>query len=101
MLSWISVFGSSFLKPEFWFEKAGSSAIYVVTAIIFAESGLLFGFFLPGDSLLFFTGFLTSSAANGDPFFHKFAQHVPALPIVLVCVFLAALLGDQVGYWFG
>src|SRR6478735_1919429 len=102
MLSWISVVGSSFLKPEFWFEKAGSSAIFVVTAIIFAESGLLFGFLFPGDSLLFFTGFLTSSAANQpDSAFYKFAQHVPSLPIVLVALFLAALAGDQVGYWFG
>ncbi len=98
----MSVIGSSFLKPEFWFEKAGSSAIFVVTAIIFAESGLLFGFFFPGDSLLFFTGFLTSSAANAasSPF-HKFAQHVPSLPIVLVVLFLAAVAGDQCGYWFG
>ncbi len=101
MLSWMSVIGSSFLKPEFWFEKAGSSAIFVVTAIVFAESGLLIGFFLPGDSLLFFTGFLTSSAANDDKFFHQFAQHVPSLPIVLVCIFLAAVAGDQVGYLFG
>ncbi len=101
MLSWMSVVASSFLKPEFWFEKAGSGAIFVVTAIVFAESGLLFGFFLPGDSLLFFTGFLTSSAANNDKFFHQFAQHVPALPIVLVCLFLAAVAGDQCGYWFG
>jgi len=102
MLSWMSVVGSSFLKPEFWFEKAGSSAIFVVTAIIFAESGLLFGFFLPGDSLLFFTGFLTSSAANAsNSSFYKFAQHVPSLPIVLVVLFLAAVIGDQCGYWFG
>ena len=98
----MSVVGSSFLKPEFWFEKAGSSAIFVVTAIIFAESGLLVGFFFPGDSLLFFTGFLTSSAAN-DPgsTFHKFAQHVPSLPVVLVVLFLAAVIGDQCGYWLG
>ena len=81
--------------------KAGSSAIFVVTAIIFAESGLLFGFFFPGDSLLFFTGFLTSSAANSDPTFHKFAQHVPSLWVVLMVLYFAAVLGDQVGYWFG
>ncbi len=97
----MSLLGTSFLKPEFWFEKAGSSAIFVVTAMIFAESGLLIGFFLPGDSLLFFTGFLTSSAANRDVFFHPFAQHVPSLIVVLLCVFLAAVAGDQIGYLFG
>jgi membrane-associated protein len=55
---------------------------------IFAESGLFFGFFLPGDSLLFTAGLF---AAKGD------------LNIAWVCLgcFIAAVLGDQVGYWFG
>jgi membrane-associated protein len=90
-----------FLKPEWWFDKAGAAALPVVTAIIFAESGLLFGFFLPGDSLLFFTGFLTSSAAKDDPTFSQFAEHIPSIWIVLICLAAAAILGDQVGYWFG
>jgi membrane-associated protein len=89
------------LKPEWWFEKAGAAALPVVTAIVFAESGLLFGFFLPGDSLLFFTGFLTSSAAQSEAPFDEFAAHLPALPIVLVCLAVAAIVGDQVGYMFG
>ena len=93
--------GPEFLKPEWWFDKAGSAALAVVTAIIFAESGLLFGFFLPGDSLLFFTGFLTSSAAKDEAPFAEFAEHLPALPIVLVCLAVAAIAGDQVGYMFG
>jgi len=90
-----------FLKPEWWFDKAGAAALPVVTAIIFAESGLLVGFFLPGDSLLFFTGFLTSSAAREDPTFSDFAEHIPSIWIVLVCLAAAAIIGDQVGYWFG
>jgi membrane-associated protein len=90
-----------FLKPEWWFDKAGAAALPVVTAIIFAESGLLIGFFLPGDSLLFFTGFLTSSAARDDETFSKFAEHIPSIWIVLVCLAAAAIIGDQVGYWFG
>ena len=93
--------GPSFLKPEWWFDKAGSAALPVVTAIVFAESGLLFGFFLPGDSLLFFTGFLTSSAAKDDTAFSEFAENIPALPIVLICLAVAAIVGDQVGYVFG
>jgi membrane-associated protein len=59
-----------------------------VTAIVFAESGLFFGFFLPGDSLLFTAGFLASQGV------------VPIVPLV-VCVIVAAILGDSVGYWFG
>ncbi|CAN5726466.1 hypothetical protein BH20ACT4_BH20ACT4_00600 [soil metagenome] len=94
-------FGPDFLKPEWWFDKAGPAALPVVTAIIFAESGLLFGFFLPGDSLLFFTGFLTSSAATDEAPFNEFAKHMPVLPVVLVCLAAAAVIGDQVGYAFG
>jgi len=57
--------------------------------IIFAESGLLIGFFLPGDSLLFTAGLLSSTGK------------LPALPWLLVVAFVAAVAGDQVGYQFG
>ena len=57
--------------------------------IIFAESGLLIGFFLPGDSLLVTAGLLSSRG------------HLAPIPVVLVCCFLAAVAGDQVGYLFG
>jgi membrane-associated protein len=56
--------------------------------IVFAESGLLIGFFLPGDSLLFTAGFLAS-------------QGYFDLPVLLVGCFLAAVIGDSVGYAFG
>src|SRR5688572_31231510 len=58
-------------------------------AIVFAESGLLIGFFLPGDSLLFTAGLLSSQG------------HLAPLPVILVGCFLAAVAGDQVGYAFG
>jgi len=59
-----------------------------VFGIIFAESGLLVGFFLPGDSLLFTAGFLAS-----QDFFN--------FPILAIGCFIAAVAGDSVGYWFG
>lgn len=59
-----------------------------VFAIIFAESGLLIGFFLPGDSLLFTAGFLAS-------------QNILHFPILTFGSFVSAVLGDQVGYSFG
>ncbi len=59
-----------------------------VAAIIFAESGLFFGFFFPGDSLLFTAGFLASQGL------------VPISPLVFLAI-IAAILGDSVGYWFG
>jgi membrane-associated protein len=59
-------------------------------AIVFAESGLLIGFFLPGDSLLFTAGLLVSTGELSFP-----------LPLVLAGCFVAAVAGDQVGYAFG
>lgn len=56
--------------------------------IIFAESGLLVGFFLPGDSLLFTAGFLAS-------------QGLLSLPVVIFVCFIGAVLGDSFGYGFG
>jgi membrane-associated protein len=101
MLSFLLALGPDFLKPEFWFDKAGAAAFWVVVAIIFAESGLFFGFFLPGDSLLFFTGFLTSPAALDSTTFGEFASHLPSIWVVLPVLFAAAVAGDQVGYVFG
>lgn len=59
-----------------------------ISLIIFAETGLLIGIFLPGDSLLFAAGLL---AAGG---------FLSAGPLMIVVV-VAAILGDSVGYWFG
>lgn len=56
--------------------------------IIFAESGLFFGFFLPGDSLIFTAGFLAS-------------QNYLNIYFLLLILVVAAVLGDNVGYWFG
>jgi membrane-associated protein len=103
MLAWILATGP--WKPEFWLEKAGKSAPFVVLAIIFAESGLFFGFFLPGDSLLFMSGFLTSSGAAKYAETHTQLQPVidgmPHLLVLLPLLFVAAVAGDQVGYLFG
>ncbi len=77
------------LDPQSLLEKGG---LALFAAIIFAESGLLIGFFLPGDSLLFIAGFLSSNAGGNV---------MPALPWVLLAAFTAAVVGDQVGYLFG
>lgn len=59
-----------------------------IFGIIFAESGLLFGFFLPGDSLLFTAGFLASQG-----FFN--------IAVLCSLTFIASVTGDSVGYTFG
>jgi membrane-associated protein len=68
----------------------GPIAVLVAMGIVFAETGLLLGFFLPGDSLLFTIGAL---AAGG-------LLHVPFL-IVVLGLFVAAVAGDQMGYAVG
>lgn len=72
---------------EEFIKTVGYAGIF---AIIFAESGLLIGFFLPGDSLLFTAGFLAS-----------LPQPVFWLPALLVGFAVAAITGDSVGYAFG
>jgi membrane-associated protein len=81
-----------FLDPEKLIDTFGLLGIF---AIVFAESGLLFGFFLPGDSLLFTAGFLASSPSSVDQ-----ALHLPLVPLLLG-TWIAAVAGDQVGYLFG
>ncbi|MBF9130719.1 VTT domain-containing protein [Plantactinospora sp. S1510] len=80
--------GPEFLDPEWLISTFG---LLGILAIVFAESGLLIGFFLPGDSLLFTAGLLT---ADGEYI---------TFPLWLVCLLItiAAIAGDQVGYAFG
>ena len=73
------------VHPDRLIEAFGTIGLILV---VFAESGLFFGFFLPGVSLLFTAGVF---AARGDL----------TLPVILVGVFVAAVAGDQVGYAFG
>lgn len=68
----------------------GPAALLLVMAIVFVESGLLVGFFLPGDSLLFLAGALVASNVIGLPIW-----------ALAIGVFAAAVAGDQVGYMIG
>lgn len=68
----------------------GPAAVLVVMLVVFAETGLLLGFVLPGDSLLFLAGALVTSHVIGVPIW-----------LVMVGVVLAAALGDQLGYLLG
>ncbi|MBT2397347.1 DedA family protein [Streptomyces sp. ISL-100] len=79
--------GPSWLEPNYLLEQFGLIGLLV---IVFAESGLLIGFFLPGDSLLFTTGLLVTTGVLKNP-----------LWLVCLLVVLAAIIGDQVGYLFG
>jgi membrane-associated protein len=75
----------SFLNPEIIIPAVGT---FGVIAIIFLETGLFFGFFFPGDSLLFTAGLLAT-------------QGYASFPILLIGTLIAAIVGDSVGYSFG
>ncbi|GGW61296.1 DedA family protein [Streptomyces xantholiticus] len=79
--------GPSWLDPDYLITTFGLIGVLV---IVFAESGLLIGFFLPGDSLLFTTGLLVTTDVIKQP-----------LWLVCTLVVVAAVIGDQVGYLFG
>lgn len=86
----ITALGPGWLNPETMLIALGDIAFWVVVGIIFAECGLLIGFFLPGDSLLFVLGLFIASGAI-------------SINIALACVilFIAAFVGNLTGYWIG
>lgn len=79
--------GPSWLDPD---QLIGTFGLLGVLVVVFAESGLLIGFFLPGDSLLFTAGLLVTAGSLDQP-----------LWLVCTLVAVAAIVGDQVGYLFG
>jgi membrane-associated protein len=82
--------GLDWLDPQYLLDEFGDYALWGAAAVIFAECGLLVGFFLPGDSLLFTVGLLVSK----DDISH---------PLWLCCVvlFVAAVAGNASGYAIG
>lgn len=75
----------SWLQPEHLIQTFGYLGLFT---IVFAESGLFFGFFLPGDSLLLTAGLFAYKGLLD-------------IQLLLPLLFLATVLGDNVGYWFG
>lgn len=82
---------TKFLNPEYLITLVASLALpgyLLLFFIVFAESGLFFGFFFPGDSLLFLAGVFAAQGALN-------------YPVLLILCVLGAILGDNVGYLFG
>lgn len=78
------------LNPEWYINNGG---FYVLLAVIFAETGLFVGFFLPGDSLLFVAGIFVDKLAA-----EFFQVHYI---VIMILIALAGIAGNWVGYWFG
>ena len=85
MADWLS----QLIDPDLAAMTTGG--VYVVLfALVFVESGLLVGFFLPGDTVLFAAGLLAAREGSGL-----------SLPVLAVGTAVAAIAGDAVGYWTG
>ncbi|WP_185877480.1 DedA family protein [Blattabacterium cuenoti] len=80
-------------NPRWIFLYCGKTAIFILLAIVFAETGFFIGFLLPGDSLLFTAGIF------GEDLCKNF-YNVPFFVIILI-VALVAILGNIQGYWLG
>src|SRR5690606_29047068 len=78
-----------------WILKNGG--LYLEAFIIFAETGLFIGFFLPGVSLLFISGIIVATAKMNNPS----SQGPIDLMFWIVLIAICGIIGNAVGYWFG
>jgi membrane-associated protein len=89
------------LNPMFYIKYGG---LWLLLFIVFAETGLLFGFFFPGDSLLFVAGIYSSNLAHEFlKIFGLGSVHNEWLDLLVLCGLLSivGILGNMVGYWTG
>ena len=89
------------LNPEFYITlKVGGIqlGLYIVLFIVFAETGLFAGFFLPGDSLLFLAGIYSRDLIQNFVYIEPDFINVTLLSLLIA---LSGVLGNMVGYWFG
>lgn len=97
MIDLLAITLKDLLNPDFYINNGG---LWVMLFIVFAETGLMFGFFLPGDSLLFVAGIysqkLVSSMFPGGT-----GSDVLDLLVLFVLVSACGIIGNALGYWFG
>lgn len=86
---------SQLLQPQFYIEHGG---LWLILFVVFAETGLFAGFFLPGDSLLFVAGIYSTNLANE---FIPTGNEFLDLMVLMVLIASAGIAGNSTGYWFG
>ena len=86
------------LNPEFYIQPNGG--LWLLLFIVFAEAGLMVGFFLPGDSLLFVAGIYSQKLVDklipGGT-----GSDIADLLILLILISTCGIVGNMLGYWFG
>ena len=83
------------LQPQFYIEHGG---LWVLLFVVFAETGLFIGFFLPGDSLLFVAGIFSNKLAA---YLLDTGSDVLNLVMIIALVSISGIIGNTVGYFFG
>jgi len=86
---------TNLLQPQFYIEHGG---LWLILFVVFAETGLFAGFFLPGDSLLFVAGIYSTNLANE---FIPTGNEVFDLLLIMMLISAAGIIGNTTGYWFG
>lgn len=96
------------LQPQWYVEHGG---LWLLLFVVFAETGLFVGFFLPGDSLLFVAGIFAHKMENGEPgLAHQFLKLIGMggvqnewvdLLMLVALISFVGILGNAVGYWTG
>jgi len=86
---------TNLLQPQFYIEHGG---LWLILFVVFAETGLFAGFFLPGDSLLFVAGIYSTNLANE---FIPTGNEVFDLLLIMLLISAAGIIGNSTGYWFG
>jgi membrane-associated protein len=97
MLELLNISWHDIIDPKFYIDLGG---LWLLLFIVFAETGLMVGFFLPGDSLLFVAGMystdLIDSMVKGGV-----GGDIPDLLLLWLLVSICGIIGNVVGYWFG
>ena len=97
MFELLAISWKDLLNPEFYINNGG---LWVLLFIVFAETGLMVGFFLPGDSLLFVAGIYSEKLLGS---IHPGGTGSDFLDLVVLWLLISicGILGNAVGYWFG
>ena len=93
----LSISFQEILNPEFYIINGG---LWLVLFMIFAETGFLAGFFLPGDSLLFVSGIYSKTLIKSLPIYQSGLDLSDLLMLILL-ISICGSLGNLLGFWFG
>lgn len=97
MLELLNITFKDLLNPEFYINNGG---LWLLLFIVFAETGLMVGFFLPGDSLLFVAGIYSKMLINSMIPGGTGSDFIDLLLLILL-LSICGILGNMAGYWFG